>query len=48
MALVLLLVLLWRVELGGAWVTVGYGGGILTNLPWPIALPGDWFYSPVR
>ena len=48
MALVLLLVLLWRVELGGAWVTVGYGGGILTNLPWPIALPGDWFHSPVR
>ena len=48
MALVLLLVLLWRVELGGAWVTAGYGGGILTNLPWPIALPGDWFYSPVR
>ena len=47
-ALVLMLILLWRVEWGGMGVSVGYGGGILTDRPWPIGLPGDWFYSPVR
>ena len=47
LALVLFLILLWRIELTGLSVAVGYGGGILTDLPWPIALPGGWFsYSP--
>ena len=48
LALVLLLVLLWRIEWDGMGVSVGYGGGILTDMLWPIGLPGDWFYSPVR
>ncbi len=45
LALVLLLVLLWRAEFGGPGVAVvvGYGGGILTDIPWPIGFPGDWF-----
>ena len=45
LALVLLLVLLWRAEFGGpgVGVAVGYGGGILTDIPWPIGFPGDWF-----
>ena len=45
LALVLLLVLLWRAEFGGpgVGVVVGYGGGILTDIPWPIGFPGDWF-----
>ena len=47
-ALVLMLILLWRIEWGGMGVSVGYGAGILTDIPWPIGLPGDWFYSPVR
>ena len=48
LALVLLLILLWRAEWGGLPVSVGYGGGILTAMPWPIGLPGDWFYHPAR
>ena len=45
LALVLLLILLWRAEFGGSGlvVIVGYGGGILTDIPWPIGFPGDWF-----
>ena len=54
LALVLLLVLLWSAEMSGVriasgygiGVVVGYGGGILTEIPWPIALPGDWFSYP--
>jgi adenosylcobinamide-GDP ribazoletransferase len=54
LALVLLLVLLWRAEMSGVGiasgygigVVVGYGGGILTEIPWPIGLPGDWFSYP--
>ena len=54
LALVLLLVLLWHAEMSGVGiasgygigVVVGYGGGILTEIPWPIALPGDWFSYP--
>ena len=54
LALVLLLVLLWRAEMSGVGiasgygigVVVGYGGGILTEVPWPIGLPGDWFSYP--
>jgi len=48
LALVLLLILLWRAEWGGLPVAVGYGGGILTAMPWPIGLPGDWFSHPTR
>lgn len=45
LALVLLLILLWRAEFGGSGVAVvvGYGGGILTDIPWPIGFPSDWF-----
>ncbi len=54
LALLLLLILLWRAEMNGIeigagygiGVVVGYGGGILTDIPWPIALPGDWFSYP--
>ena len=46
LALVLLLVLLWRAEMGGEGLSVGYGGGILSELPWPVGLPGDWFSYP--
>ena len=54
LALLLLLILLWRAEMSGVGiasgygigVVVGYGGGILTEIPWPIALPGDWFSYP--
>ena len=47
LALVLLLILLWRVELGGMGFTMGYGGGILTDMRWPIGFEAGWFsYSP--
>ena len=49
LALVLMLILLWRVEWTGLEIAVGYGGGILTDLPWPIGFPGEWFsYYPAR
>ena len=48
LALTLLLILLWRIEGGGMAISVGYGGGILTDMPWPIGLPGEWFYSPAQ
>lgn len=43
LALVLLLILLWRVELGGMGFTMGYGGGILTDMRWPIGFEAGWF-----
>ena len=43
LALVLLLILLWRVELGGMGFTMGYGGGILTDMRWPIGFEPGWF-----
>ena len=47
LALVLLLILLWRAEWGGLEIAVGYGGGYLTDIPWPVGFSAGWFsYSP--
>ena len=43
LALVLLLILLWRLELDGMGFTIGYGGGILTEFRWPFAFEYGWF-----
>ncbi len=43
LALVLLLVFLWRVEFSGMGFAMGYGGGILTEWPWPIGFSHGWF-----
>ena len=42
-ALVMLVALLWRVEFGGLGLGLGYGGGILTDIPWWIGFPAGWF-----
>ncbi len=48
LALLLLLVLLWRFELAGMSVAVGFGGGILTDVPWPIGYESGWFSYSAR
>ena len=45
LALVLLFVLLWQFELRIG-LSMGYGGGIIANYPWPIGLPGEWYSYP--